>query len=201
MKPKHNCIRGFCGWFFMYNYLRTAGSKIVWSYTVHLEAGSSSLLKVTVQIWWEWVQCPKANCHFEKQSSNFHGADCLQPHLEAFNKVAAQSWLIGRGTNEPALPEVSCTLWFLTASLASDSGPQESLTLAASLLPGHRHLMTEEKVLLSGAFMFVVSQNAPHNYLTWESEMQRDWVRISGWAHDLFSDWVPSRWIYEDQKR
>ena len=46
--------------------------------------------------------------------------------------------------------------------------------------------MTEEKVLLSGAFMFVVSQNAPHNYLTWESEMQREWVRMSA-EHMIYS--------------
>ena len=68
----------------------------------------------------------------------------------------------------------------------NDSGPQASLTLAASLLPGHRRLMTEEKVLLSGAFMFVVSQNAPHKYLTWESEMQREWVRMSA-EHMIYS--------------
>lgn len=118
----------------------------------HLEAGALSLRKVTVQIWREQVQCPKADCQFERQSSRLHRADCLQPHLKAINKVAARSWLISRGTNEPALPEVSCTLWFLTASLASDLGPQVSLMLAAPLLPGHRRLMTEEKVLLSNAF-------------------------------------------------
>lgn len=123
---------------------------------LHLEAGSSSPLKVTIQIWQGQVQCPKANCHFEKQSSGFCGADCLQLHLETLNRVTARSWLISRGTNEPALPEVFCALWFLTASLADDSGPPMSLTQAAPSCPsGHRRLVTQEKVLLSGAFRVV----------------------------------------------
>ena len=190
MKPKHNCVRGSCGWFFMCNWLCITDSKRVCPSTLDLEPGSLSLLKVTTQLRREQAPCPKATCHFEKQSSSFHGADCLQLHLEAFNRMTAWSWLISRGTNEAALPEVSCTLWFLTASLVNNSRPQVSF----------RHLMAEEKVLLSGAFLFVISQNAPHKYLTWESETPGDWVSISGWEPDLLQHWVPSWWTQENQE-
>lgn len=200
MKPKHNCVPGSWGWFFMCNWLRITDSKRVCPSALHLEPGSLSPFKVTTQLRQEQAPWPKATCHFEKQSSSFHGADCLQRHLEAFNRVTAWSWLISRGTNEPALPEVSCTLWFLTASLANNSGPQVSVTLAVPLLPSQRHLMTEEKVLLSGAFLFVISQNAPHKYLTWESETRGDWVRISGWERDLLKHCVPLRWTQENQE-
>lgn len=162
MKLQPNGMQGFCGVSSRETAFVTA-SKTVCPSTLHLEAGSLSSLKVTIQIWQEQAQGPKANCHFEKQSSSFHRADCLQLHLEAFSKVAARSWLISRGANEPALPEVSCALWFLTASLVNDSGPQVSVPQTAPFQHEHRYLMPKEKVLLSGAFvLFVIDQNAPH---------------------------------------
>lgn len=148
-----NCMQGFCGCFFIWDWLWAADSETVCPSTLPLEVRSLSSLKVTIQIWQEQAQCPKENCHFEKQSSSFHRADCLQLHLEAFSEVAARSWLISRGTNEPALPEVSCALWFLTASLVNDWRPQMSLMQTAPFLHGPRHLMPAEKVVLSGAFI------------------------------------------------
>lgn len=110
MKPKHNCVPGSWGWFFMCNWLCITGLQESVSIRSALGAGVIVPIQGHHAAPTGTSTVSKSNLPLEKQSSSFHGADCLQLHLEAFNRVTAWSWLISRGTNEPALPEASPAL-------------------------------------------------------------------------------------------